>query len=323
MSEQSSAGSVSFGGVKGVFDHSEPRRSGRAAAFVLLTLAGVVAAGPSALAAKSSGCSTAPFVIGAGVDGNASNGTIAAANLQETISITGENVEFQVDSATLGIRNFLLTGSPSASNRLTNSPLVVFASKSPDLRGLKLTSDIQVQNSGGTLNLTRAGVGIALKIQAVDCASGGVFQLEAERADDTPTDFTHVVGPMVFYFSNPRFGPPPPPLPLCPAGGPFTPSCTPVPITPRVNYGSDVAPAFVGRDSAQDATKISQTGGTAVWRVQSGGRMGAVSGEDSVEVAPPPSTCTSHCQAQDQGKGRYPVLGFPSPVPVASRITPR
>jgi hypothetical protein len=322
MSENWLAGRVSFGAAKGGVNHGEPCRNGRAVVFALLTLAVATMFGPRAFAAKSDGCSTAPFVSGARVDGNSNNGTIAAANLPETISITGENVEFQVDSATLRVRNFLLTGSPSAPNRLTNSPLVVFASKSPDLRGLKLTSDISIQNSGGTLNLTRAGAGITLKIQAVDCASGGVFQLEAERADDTPTDFTHVVGPMVFYFNNPRFSPPPP-LPLCPAGGPFTPSCTPVPITPRVNYGSDVAPAFVGRDSAQDATKISQTGGTAVWRVLSGGRMGAVLGEDAVEVAPPPSTCTSHCQAQDQGKGKYPVLGFPSPVPVASRITPR
>jgi hypothetical protein len=287
--------------------------------WAIATIATLMAvAAPFAHAAKESGCSGGAFTLAASVNG----GSISAFSLPDTIAVTGKYVEFEVDTATLGIRNFTLTGA-SAPDRLTSIPLVVFASKSPDLRGLKLTGNITVQNSGGTLNLIRQGAGITIKIQALDCGSGGIFQLEAERADGTATDFTHVVGPMVFYFNNPKFGPPPPPLPLCPAGGPFTPSCTPVPITPRVNYGSDVAPSFVGRDSAQDATKISQTGGTAVWRVQSGGRMGAVLGEDAVEVAPPPSTCTSHCQAQDQGKGRYPVLGFPSPVPANSRILPR
>jgi len=291
-------------------------RIGAISALALLTAA---AAAPNALAAKEDGCVGGSFTIAAAIN-NAGN--ISASTLPETIAITGKFVEFDVDTATLGIRNFTLTGA-AAPDSLTSRPLVVFASKSPDLRGLKLTSDISVQNSGGTLNLIRQGAGITLKIQASDCASGGIFQLEAERADETPTDFTHVLGPMAFYFQNPNFGALAPKLPLCPAGGPFTPSCTPVPITPRVNFASDVAPKFVGRDSAQDATKLSQTGGTSVWRVSSGGRMGAVLGEDSVEVAPPPSTCMSHCKAQDQGKGRFPVLGFPSPVPANDRILPR
>ncbi|WP_263384747.1 hypothetical protein [Granulicella arctica] len=284
----------------------------------LLATFTLAAATTSAFAAKEAGCVNGGFTLAANVDTNG----IAVANIPTTIKVVGKYVEFDVDSATLGIRNFTLTGAPAA-DRLTTTPLVVFASKSPDLRGLTLTSDVTVQNSGGTLLIARSGPGIDIKIQALDCSSGGIFQLEAERADLTATDFTHILGPNIYYFNNPNFGPPPPPLPLCPAGGPFTPSCTPVPITPRVNMAADGFPLFVGRDSAQDSTKIHQSGGTSVWRVASGGRMGAVLGEDSVEVAPPPSTCLSHCQAQDQGKGRYPVLGFPSPVPANSRILPR
>jgi hypothetical protein len=191
-----------------------PQATKRLATVSALAVLTLTAASPSVFAAKSAGCSTAPFTIAARVDGGTS---IAAVNLPELITVTGVNVEFQVDTATMGIRNFTLTGSATASDRLTNKPLVVFASKSPDLRGAALTSAITVDNNGGTLNLTRSGSGVTIKIQAVDCASGGIFQLEGERADGTSTDFTHVLGPNVFYFNNPRFGPPPPPLPLCPA----------------------------------------------------------------------------------------------------------
>jgi len=159
-----------------------------------------------------------------------------------------------------------------------------------------------------------------MKIQANDCSTCGIFQMEPELADGATTDIVHTLGPDVFYFNNPNFGPPP--LPLCPAGGPFTPSCTPVPITPRVNFANDITKTFVGRDSPQSATKIAQTGGSSTWRVASGGRMGGVFGEDSVEVAPPAVARTSHCQAQDQVRGKFPVLGFPFPVPAAARITP-
>jgi hypothetical protein len=293
--------------------HFQLRTSTRNFLAVYAIAAVVLALSPKAFAAKEDGCSGVAFNVAASSNG----GVISAMTLPATFQVTGKYVSFTVDTATLGVRNYTLNG---GAGQLTTRPLVVFASKLPDLRGAALTSDISVQNDGGTIVLQRSGNGVSMTIQAVDCASGGIFQIEPERADGTSTDFTHVLGPQVFYFNNPNFGPPPPPLPLCPAGGPFTPSCTPIPITPRVNYASDQAPSFVGRDSPQDATKISQTGSTTVWRVLSGGRMGGVLGEDSVEVAPPAVPCASHCKAQDQVKGKYPVLGFPSPVPAKSRI---
>ena len=51
--------------------------------------------------------------------------------------------------------------------------------------------------------------------------------------------------------------------------------------------------------------------------------MGGVFGEDSVEVAPPATTCTHQCGAQNQVKEQAVVLGFPFPVPAANRLTPR
>src|SRR3989442_6566505 len=112
-----------------------------------------------------------------------------------------------------------------------------------------------------------------------------------------------------------------PPLPLCPAGGPFTPECYPVPVRPRINFANDFSAKFVGRDSPQVAARLNQFGGLSTWRVASGGRMGMVLGEDAVEVAPPATTCVPNCQAQDRVRGKFPVLGFPFPVPTASRVT--
>ncbi|PYU10443.1 MAG: hypothetical protein DMG29_17470, partial [Acidobacteria bacterium] len=103
----------------------------------------------------------------------------------------------------------------------------------------------------------------------------------------------------------------------------FTPECYPVPVRPRINFANDFSAKFVGRDSPQVAARLNQFGGLSTWRVASGGRMGMVLGEDAVEVAPPATTCVANCQAQDRVKGKFPVLGFPFPVPTASRVTPQ
>jgi hypothetical protein len=244
--------------------------------------------------------------------------TLSKADLGPRFTIQGRFVKFDVVSETFGIANYTFLASATQPQ-----PIVAFASKTPKAGTLSLTSDVAVSIQGAALTLQRTGTGVSMKIQANDCSSGGIFQMEPERADGNTTDIVHTLGPDVFYFNNPNFGPPPPPLPLCPAGGPFTPSCTPVPITPRVNFAGDISRSFVGRDSPQSATKIAQAGGSSTWRVASGGRMGGVFGEDAVEVAPPAVPCTSHCQAQDQVRGKFPVLGFPFPVPITARITPR
>ena len=60
-----------------------------------------------------------------------------------------------------------------------------------------------------------------------------------------------------------------------------------------------------------------------MWDVASGGRMGGVFGEDATEDAPPATTCTQDCQAQNQVRGQAVELGFPFPVPAANRLNPR
>ena len=114
-----------------------------------------------------------------------------------------------------------------------------------------------------------------------------------------------------------------------------------VTVASRINFANDFSPNFVGRDSPQVATRVAQgcpnqiqkrddtfvtvdhCGGVSLWRVASGGRMGQVMGEDATEVAPPSTNCVQKCQAQDQVRGQAVVLGFPFPVPDASRLKPR
>jgi hypothetical protein len=153
---------------------------------------------------------------------------------------------------------------------------------------------------------------------------------QPERADGTATVFTHRLAADVFYFDNPNF------RARIGTTVPFvtdTGETIQMPVTARVNFGNDVSPSFVGRDSAQVATRLAQPacinpfgthcGGVSTWSVASGGRMGQVMGEDSVEVSPSATDCVTDCQAQNQIRGRAVVLGFQFPVPTASRLTPR
>ena len=196
------------------------------------------------------------------------------------------------------------------------------------------------------VTLQRTGTGLSMKVQAKDCAQGGIFQMEPERSDRSTARIVHTLaastttGLTPFYYDNPNFwarigqflgsG--------CtsPQTGPAGQFC--VQVTARVNISNDLSPKFVARDSAQVATRVPQTacntaapltpsvrhcGGMSVWDVASGGRMGFVTCEDATEVANPPTICTSDCQAQNQVQGRLAVLGHPFPVSAGSRLTPR
>ncbi len=103
-------------------------------------------------------------------------------------------------------------------------------------------------------------------------------------------------------------------------------------MTARVNFANDFSDKFVGRDSPQAATQIvtdctnsitnpfhpgtvRHCGGVSQWSVASGGRMGQVMGEDSTEIAPKATVCTSNCTAHDRVQGKAVVVGFPFLVP--------
>ena len=296
-------------------------------------------------AASSEGCEGGGFSI-ALRDGTAISGefdaNVPASNLGSSFLVKGKYVEFEVVASTFGIRNYTFTGAPNALDITGGVRTPVFAEKTPDHRGLTLTSAVGVELGEGDLVIERTGPGLSMKIQAKDCANGGLFQMEPERGDGTATDITHVLATAsaadgtnltVFYFDNPNF--------RAREGDVVPYKDTTATVTARVNFANDFSPKFVGRDSPQVATRIAQgcpneiqkrdgttvivdhCGGVSVWRVASGGRMGAVFGEDAIEVAPPATACTSNCQAQNRVRGRSVKLGFPFPVPDDVRLKPR
>jgi hypothetical protein len=301
---------------------------------ILIGLPLMLAAG-RADAASSAGCEGGGFIV-MGRTLPQGDSTIPANALGATFSVKGKFVQFDVDAATLGIRNYTLTGAPNPLDITGGTPTTVFASKLPDHRGLTLTSALAVQLKDVSLELERTGPALTMKLQAKDCANGGLFQMEVERNDGTPTLFTHILAPTVFYFDNRNF--------RNREGDAVPFKDATITVTPRINFGNDVARKFVGRDSPQVATRrqepgcvnriatrfadrpfdtVRHCGGVSRWDVASGGRMGQVMGEDAVEVAPPATVCVQTCQAQNRVRGAAVVLGFPFPVDQADRFKPR
>ncbi len=322
---------------------TRPRGVRRAAA-VLVALAfpllGYTAVSSPAHAAKSDGCAGGGFTaLGKGVG---FSGTVPAPSGR--FRVQGRYQQFDVDPTDFAVYDQAFTGAANASDQTGGKFTPIYASRVPDHRGLKLTSAISLSIVGTGIEISRTGTGLSMKLQASDCATGGIFQMEPQRADGTRTRIVHRLAPSAFYYDNPNFR-----AHLgqflgadCTSQVTGPPSQFCVKVSPRVNIGNDVSPRFVVRDSPQVATRIpqgqcgpdftnnlgltetkDQCGGMSIWDVASGGRMGMVTGEDAVEVANPSSACTHKCQAQDQVRGRLAVLGSPFPVPAASRLTPR
>ena len=91
-------------------------------------------------------------------------------------SSTAGNVEFTVQSPTFGLTNWTLTGEPNPEDITGGRRAVVFAAKTPDHRGLTLTGAMTVELKEDSLEISRSGPGVSMKIQAKDCAQGGVFR---------------------------------------------------------------------------------------------------------------------------------------------------
>jgi hypothetical protein len=299
-----------------------------------------------AFAASSAGCKDGGFNV-LGYSGK-QKVTVSPSGIGNSFLVRGKYIQFTVDANTFGVRNWTLTGAPNPLDITGGVWTVVFASKLPDHRGLVLNSGVSLTMDKESLVLTRTGPGLSMKIQAKDCANGGVFQMEIERADATATTFTHVLGDGVFFFDNPnvrnRLGERLPCAGILPDGTRV--DCNganadgTVTVTARVNFANDVSSKFVGRDSPQQATRIAtgcpnnipnpfhpgsvnHCGGVSQWSVASGGRMGQVMGEDATEIAPAATACIANCTAQNQVNGRAVVVGFPFPVPDVVRLQPR
>ena len=253
------------------------------------------------------------------------------------MQVRGRHVHFDLDLRTMEVLNWTLTGAANP-GRLVDRPTVIFASKTP-LHGAVLTRTERLRNDRGDLVFIRTNGDVSVKIQAKDCAQGGVFQMEVEADSVESIRVRHVLAPETFYFDNPNFrdreGDV---VPFTNAAG----ESQDIVISPRINFASDSSEDLVGRDSPQAAERIphptcsnqiprrdgtlatvQHCGGVSEWNVLSGGRMGQVMGEDSTEVAPPATFCVKDCQAQNQVRGGAVVLGHPFPVPFQYRLQPR
>jgi hypothetical protein len=299
-------------------------------------------AAPLAQAASSKFCEGGGFSIvrtGQPVVSGDRDVRLPAGSLGQTFTVRGKYVQFQVVAATFGIRDYRFLASNAPGTQTVGGDAPVFEAKTPDHRGLVLAGDVQVELKGETIELSRAGTGLSMLIQAKDCTQGGLFQMEPERGDGTRTRITHVLAAGTFYFDNPNF--------RAREGDivPFNPSdparATTIEVAPRINWANDLSPVFVGRDSPQVATRVlpagcdnqirrrdntfatvQHCGRESVWDVASGGRMGMVTGEDGTEVSPPATNCVQNCQAQNRVRGGAVVLGFPFPVPFEVRLRP-
>ena len=308
---------------------------GRAATAVMLLV--VALAAGKAEAAKSDGCEGGGFTV-LGRSGPV-DGSIPSESLGKSFRVQGKYVQFDVDAASLGIRNYAFLPSRNALDMTGGVVTPVYASKTPDHRRLTLTSALLIELKDDALAIERTGPGLTMKVQAKDCAQGGLFQMEPERTDETATVIVHTLAPaggnlLPFYFDNRNF--------RNREGDTVPYKDTTIKVPARINIGNDYSPRFVVRDSPQVATRLLDTrcsnqittrsgaqvtvqhcGGVSRWSVASGGRMGMVSGEDATEVAPASTNCVQNCQAQNQVRGRAVNLGFPFPVNTPDRLQPR
>ncbi len=251
-------------------------------AAVAVTAAGLATvSAPAASAASSTGCEGGAFSVtlpsGRAVSGDQelrldSRGLTSASRLK----VRGRYVEFDYAPTTGAVYDYTYTGAANPLS-MTSTRTPVWASKTLDrVPGTKGRTEILF--AGEHVRLTTSG-GTKVKVQAKDCATGGVFQQEAETESGAPTVATHVLAPGAFYYVNPYTG--------------------------KLNVGNGAG--YVAKDSAQVAQRLSQTGTTSVWRIASGGRMGFVTGEDAVELSAASSTCVQDCQAQNRVRGSLPV----------------
>ena len=184
-------------------------------------------------------------------------------------TVQGTRVRFLVDLNTFEVRDYTLTGNNTGvpvADRIVTGPTRIFVRKTP-LHNQRLTSpmDLDLNNEQLVLERTSTNGTLDMKIQAKDCHQGGIFQMEPESDVVATTLFEHVLDPAFQYFD-------------------------PASATSRTFFtNSGSGGRLLGYDSPQLATRVfpalgaNVTGTVARYRVQNGGRMGMVVGEDAHE----------------------------------------
>jgi hypothetical protein len=170
---------------------------------------------------------------------------IPASRLGQTAHVRGTFAQFDVDLTTFTVFSYELT---AASDVTAGHDKIIFLSKTPELAA-PLTGSLTLRINNEQLVLIRAGATNKMKIQAKDCSTGGLFQMEPDR----PALIHHELADGFHYF-NDNLG--------------------------RTLFTDGVT---IGRESPQFASFVSRTVTESLWQVQGGGRMGAVFGEDAIQ----------------------------------------
>jgi len=248
-----------------------------AATLALASLGALTGVAPAG-AATSSSCTGGGFTVTAPDGRNVSNAKVANAawTADSRLHVQGRYVEFDFAPVTGNVYDYVYTGAANPESMTPGVRTPVFASKTLSI-GAVLRDETESKSDKGDLMLLSRGAGGKVKIQAKDCATGGIFQQEVETGG--AVTFTHTLAPGMTYFVNPYTG--------------------------KVNFGN--GGVFRGKDSPQVATRVSQTATVTTWSVASGGRMGGVLGEDAVELSAGATACVQDCQAQNQIRGSLPV----------------
>src|SRR3989442_8910733 len=135
----------------------------------LFRVAGRAAAGTAA-ACEGGGFS---LVLPGGTVSGSQKGTIPAGALGESFLVKGKYVEFEVGSATFGIRNYTLTGVPNPLDITGGPGTTIFRGKTPHHPGLTLAADLRLELNDAGIVVERTGPRPSLKNQAHDCAHTG------------------------------------------------------------------------------------------------------------------------------------------------------
>ncbi|HEX8161288.1 MAG TPA: hypothetical protein VF538_05420 [Pyrinomonadaceae bacterium] len=217
--------------------------------------------------------------------GNQSVGVAVAPGA--TAQVRGSFVSYTIQLDTFTVTDYTLK-----SNVTGNQPLLIFVRKQP-LHGKTLTSNMTIELNNEQAVFQRSGGGVSMKIQSKDCSEGGIFQMEPEPS----VEVEHQLAPGLAYCVD--------------AAG-------------RVLIVGAASP-FVGRESPELATLSFPAPQSAVvgtqlsrWRIQSGGRMGLVTGEDAVEPLGAPCSASANATPTPTPNTTPTPGGTPTPSPSAT-----
>ncbi|MBV9879955.1 MAG: hypothetical protein JO180_05630 [Gemmatirosa sp.] len=180
---------------------------------------------------------------------------VSLAGVSGVATVQGTFVRFTVDLGTFKVTDYALRGT------------TLFARKEA-MHGQTLTRplDVDLNNEQLVIKRTSTNGTLDMKIQAKDCDTGGLFQMEAESDVAATTPFEHELAAGLSYFD-------------------------PDPTTSRTFFSANGTRtgASLGYDSPELATRTFPalgapvSGSIARYAVQNGGRMGMVVGEDARE----------------------------------------